>query len=1128
MQPAPHAAIAGRRASPGHSRTAETMTGARIYNLFPLLAGDVASWHAHLPRIAAMAFDWIYVNPFHFPGFSGSLYAVKDPRRLHPLLDDGSGRTTDEQLAALTEAAKAHGLRVMMDLVVNHTSKDSPLVERHPEWFVRGPDGAVQSPHAIDPADARRITVWGDLAELDYRERLERVPLVAHWRELVRHFASLGFAGFRCDAAYKVPGPVWADLIAAAREIRPDAVFAAETLGCRIEEVTGLQVAGFDYLFNSSKWWDFQAPWLLEQYNTFRHIAPSIAFPESHDTPRLVAELAERGITDPDEVARIYRQRYLFAATFSTAVMMPMGFEFGFAHKLDVVRTRPEDWEEPRFDLSSFIAEVNRTRAALPALNEEGPMRRLDSGGAIGLLRTTHSGDTWALTLVNPCREAVKARLDGLPGDAIEVTPDRGGRARLGSGRAAELGPGDVRLFVPAETARMADGGTRGGGASLVDTVRSRPIVIERVTPEIDGGRYPVKRVVGDQLTVEATLFKEGHDKLAAVVRYRRVDESVWHERAMEKTNAGLDRWRAHIPLEANTRYQYTIEVWRDVWGTWCDATQKKLTAGQDVRLELAEGRALLAETADRARGDDRALLQDVLRKYDAIAGAEQRATLLLASRVAHAMQRHADRSDAVHHDRDLEVVVDRERAVFGAWYELFPRSQGTVPGRSATFRECERRLPEIRQMGFDVVYLPPIHPIGRTHRKGPDNTLEAGPDDPGSPYAIGAREGGHDAVHPELGTLDDFRRFVAAVREHGMEVALDFAIQCSPDHPWIQQHPEWFRFRPDGSIKYAENPPKKYQDIVNVEFYGPHQDALWRELLRVVRFWVDEGVRIFRVDNPHTKPVPFWEWLIGSVQRTHPDVIFLSEAFTRPPMLQMLAKVGFTQSYTYFTWRNFKQELTEYLTELTQGESREYLRPNFFANTPDILPRYLQEGGRPAFRVRLVLAGTLSSVYGIYSGFELCENRAVPNSEEYLHSEKYEYKVWDWDRPGHIKADVARLNRIRFDNPALQRLDTLHFLPASDDDVLFYGKWTEDASNVVLCAVNLNPYDVAEAVIELPLDVLGIAENETFEVEELMGGTRHLWHGRKQRLRLDPRQQPAMIFRVNRWVRVHHREPCD
>ncbi len=657
------------------------------------------------------------------------------------------------------------------------------------------------------------------------------------------------------------------------------------------------------------------------------------------------------------------------------------------------------------------------------------------------------------------------------------------------------------------------------GAAGLAAGVQSRVIVIQNVSPELDGGRYAVKREAGDTLTVEADIFRDGHGKLSAVVLYKRKDEADWREAPLTLANPGLDRWSGEVELTENAPYLYTVEAWDDEFESWRDGAGKKLDAGQDIPLELTEGRELVAQAAARAGGPDAKALEKTLKDLDG-ARDDRRAEIMMSDAVRDLMARWPDRSRAVRYDRTLEVFVDRVAARFAAWYEMFHRSQGTVEGQWGTFDDCRRRLPEIKALGFDVIYFIPIHPIGRTHRKGPDNTLVAGPDDPGSPYAIGAEEGGHTAIHPELGTLEDFRRFVAACHEHGMEVALDFAIQCSPDHPWIKEHPEWFRFRPDGTIKYAENPPKKYQDIVNVEFYGDHQDALWQELLSVVLFWVENGVKIFRVDNPHTKPVPFWEWLIREVRRDHPDVIFLAEAFTRPPMLKMLAKVGFSQSYTYFTWRDFKGELTDYLTELTQSADKEFLRPNFFANTPDILPGYLQKGGRTAFMVRFVLAATLSSVYGIYNGFELCENEAVPGTEEYLHSEKYQFKVWNWRRRGHIKDLIAKVNRIRRENPALQELDNLRFYEADDDNVLFYGKMSADRRNMVFVAVNLDPFDAHEATLTFPLEDMAMEDTESFAVEDLLTGKKHLWTGPDHAVRLDPKRNPAVLFRVVPW---HH-----
>ncbi|WP_447979856.1 alpha-1,4-glucan--maltose-1-phosphate maltosyltransferase [Candidatus Nitrospira bockiana] len=643
-------------------------------------------------------------------------------------------------------------------------------------------------------------------------------------------------------------------------------------------------------------------------------------------------------------------------------------------------------------------------------------------------------------------------------------------------------------------------------------------IVIERVAPELDGGRYPVKREVGDRLEVTADIFKEGHDVLAAVVRFRKADESAWRESPM--VHVDNDRWAGWFDLTENTRYRYTIVAWVSPFESWRQEIAKKLKTQPDIGSELLEGRALVEAAAERAHGSDQVQLRQSLHRWTTSATQAEQADWALAESLAQLVRVHEERGALTIYPKELEVVVDRVLARYGAWYEMFPRSQGTVPGRSATFKDCERRLPAIQAMGFDVLYLPPIHPIGRTNRKGPNNRLDAGPDDPGSPYAIGNEHGGHDAVEPSLGTLQDFDRFVAAVRRHGMEVALDFAINCSPDHPYVRQHPEWFYHRPDGTIKYAENPPKKYQDIYPLDFYCRDWRALWNEMKRIILFWIDHGVHIFRVDNPHTKPVMFWEWLIREVQRNHPEVIFLSEAFTRPKMMRALAKAGFTQSYTYFTWRNSKQELTDYLTELTQSEMKEYFRPNFFTNTPDILPEILQQGGRPAFMSRLVLAATLSPSYGIYNGYELCENRAIPGTEEYLHSEKYEYKVWDWDRPGNLVDYITTVNRIRREQPALHEYENLRFYETDNDQVLYYGKTTFDRLNTVLVAVNLNPFQTQTARLVIPLADLGIRADETYQLHDLLTERRYLVTGDTHTILLDPFRDPAAIFAVRRWTR--------
>ena len=532
---------------------------------------------------------------------------------------------------------------------------------------------------------------------------------------------------------------------------------------------------------------------------------------------------------------------------------------------------------------------------------------------------------------------------------------------------------------------------------SLRGDVRS--VSIGNVRPELDGGRFPVKREVGDLFEVTADILREGHEALAAVLQYRTVKDPGWHEVRMEPL--GNDRWVGRFPLTENTRYLYTIEAYPDPYRTWAEDLKKRLAAGMDVTSELLEGAGLLRRTLPRAAGADRKRLEARLADFERADTAAARVRILLDEETLELVETYPDRSGATRYDRELEVVADRVLARFAAWYEMFPRSQGPLPGRHGTLRDCIDRLPDIAGMGFDVIYLPPIHPIGVSFRKGKNNSLTAGPDDPGSPWAIGNEHGGHKAVEPALGTLEDFRALVRAARQAGMEVALDYALQCSPDHPYVREHPEWFYARPDGTIKYAENPPKKYQDIYPLNFYCRDREALWEEAKSILLFWIEQGVRIFRVDNPHTKPIPFWAWVIAEIQAVHPEVIFLAEAFTRPKVMQALAKVGFTQSYTYFTWRNFKQELIDYFTELTQSDMAEYFRGNLFANTPDILAPILQQGGRPAFKMRLVLAATLSSVYGIYSGYELCENDAIPGTEEYL-------------KLGEVRDHGARLERPR------------------------------------------------------------------------------------------------------------------
>ncbi len=633
-------------------------------------------------------------------------------------------------------------------------------------------------------------------------------------------------------------------------------------------------------------------------------------------------------------------------------------------------------------------------------------------------------------------------------------------------------------------------------------------IVIQYPAPVVDGGAYPVKRVVGDTVAVSVDVFRDGHDLLRAVVKYRPPESRRWRETELRRIDEHLGgvRWAASFAVDRPGRWLYAFEAWSDRFGTWRDELQRKVAARQhDLAGELSEGVLLLREAVDRARTKrDIDLLEQALEKLEDVdANEAERHRAALSEDVYEAIRREQSRDDAATLE-PLALEVDRVRARFSTWYELFPRSWGGLKG-------VEAQLPRLAELGFDVVYLPPIHPIGHTNRKGADNAPTAAPGDPGSPYAIGDEHGGHEAIHPELGTIDDLRSLTKAASELGIDIALDLAINCSADHPWLKEHPEWFNHRPDGTIKYAENPPKRYIDIYNVNFDSPAWRELWDALRAIVLHWVDCGVKAFRVDNPHTKPTPFWAWLIEQVHAVDRDVIFLAEAFTRRAVMRHLAKVGFTQSYTYFTWKNARWELVEYVSELAYSGEQEYFRPNFFTNTPDILHAYLQHGGRPAFEARLVLAGTLSPSYGIYSGFESIENvPAHEGSEEYLHSEKYELKARALD--GELLPMVAALNRARRQNPALQELSNVTFLQTENEALIAYAKQT--AGNTLLTIVNLDPHHVQEGLTIVPAQ-LGLAP--VFTVRDLLGDELFEWRIGRNYVRLEPGMRQAHLLRVMR-----------
>ncbi|ULA58284.1 MAG: Alpha-1,4-glucan:maltose-1-phosphate maltosyltransferase [Nitrospira sp.] len=646
-------------------------------------------------------------------------------------------------------------------------------------------------------------------------------------------------------------------------------------------------------------------------------------------------------------------------------------------------------------------------------------------------------------------------------------------------------------------------------------------VAIEHVEPELDGGRYPVKRVVGDTIIVEADLFADGHDMIRGVLRSRHESQDHWLNTPLRPL--GNDRWQASFNVTELGQYHYGIVGWVDHFATWQRDMRKRLSAHQDVTVEMLIGKQLIEQAAGRASEALRRRLKDLQAMLSRCDSSPQALLhLLLEEETEEIMADCVDHRLSSSYDRDLIVVVDRPQARFSAWYEMFPRSTTDDEQPHGTFKDCESRLSYIAEMGFDVLYLPPIHPIGETHRKGRNNNPRGDSASVGSPWAIGSRTGGHTAIHSELGSLDDFTQLVAAAHTKGLEIALDLAFQCSPDHPYVTEHPEWFKTRPDGTIQFAENPPKQYQDIFPLHFETDAYPGLWKELREVVQYWIDHGIRIFRVDNPHTKPFLFWKWLIGDVKASYPETIFLAEAFTRPKVMYHLAKVGFTQSYTYFAWRNSKPELTDYFTELTASSVREYFRPNLWTNTPDILTEHLQHGGRPVFMARLALAATLGSSYGIYGpAFELYENRPQkPGSEEYLDSEKYEVRRWDISRPDSLKEFIGLINRIRRENPALQSDGRLQFHPIDNDYLLAYSKQSSDGSNMILIVVNLSPHHVHSGWLELDLATLGIQANRPFQVHDLLTHAYYVWQGPRNYVQLDPHSVPVQIFAVRRDLR--------
>ena len=976
-------------------------------------AGELAHWLPHLARAQALGFDHLCVSPIFTSSPTGDIFLTSDVERASPLL--GAHDTADEAVAAIAALCGAHGLTLLLDVVLDRAAADGSFARTaglpfRPQSFAQT---VVDPRQASDASHAVRLHLDGTGAS---------DALVRFWTERLLRLTQNGASGFRLLGFEQLPAAVLAEI----RRGVASALFLAWTPGIARDRLSAFAGIGLDGVFASTPWWDGKAAWYVEEHEALRRIAPIIALAEAPFGERI----AERGIAQS-------RRTLAIAAATGDGLMMPMGFEFLSRRRMDPRFAGPQDLPEaggnPAGELAPAIVEAN---ALVDRLTTAGHDLRSFTGPGS---RTTllRRGRTIVISISN---DAVKV-------SAIEPEPD------------------------------IVDSGRQRGNAIKTAT-RAPRIVIDNVTPRVEGGQgsgqsnspFAARRIVGQPVTVEADVFMDGHDVLAVDLQWRALDEAEWQHTPMRPL--GNDRWRAVFTPTRVGRWAFTVEACLDELATVRHALRLKKDAGVDFSVEATEEKQLEASGVHR--------------------------------------------SFTVRQEPALPLDVERPQAAFASWYELFPRSITDDARRHGTFADVIGHLPRIRDMGFDVLYFPPIHPIGRKNRKGRNNSLTPTADDVGSVYAIGSDEGGHDALHPELGTLEDFRRLIAAARDNGLEIALDFAIQCSPDHPWLKQHPDWYRHRPDGTIKYAENPPKKYEDIVNVDFYaeGAIPD-LWTALRDIVLLWAREGVRIFRVDNPHTKPLPFWQWMIADIRGRYPDTMFLAEAFTRPKMMYRLAKLGFSQSYSYFTWRNTKSELVEYMTELTTTGVAEFFRPNFFVNTPDINPLYLQGSGRAGFVIRAVLAATLSGLWGVYSGFEICEAAALPGREEYLDSEKYEIRVRDFDAPGNIVGEITALNRIRKAHPALQSHLGVSFYSSSNGQVLAYGKTATGHDDMIFTVLSLDPHQPQETSFEIPLWHWKLPDHGTLEAEDLMTGRRFTLNGKGQWLRLDPGDAPFVLWRL-------------
>ncbi len=1020
---------------------------------------DLAACEGAVRSAVTSGFNHLCVGPVFDLGPGGDPFLVSDHYRSITNLE--SAGAPPVLIKALRQTCEKAGLALFVDIVLDRVALGGASAKA-----LAGIYEGMPGLNPLDPRIGRRAATSALL-----RSGAEEAA-ADWWAELLSELVTAGAQGFRLLGLEGLPPQALTRILTRIRK-KTACAFWAWTPGLPWPRHGELVGADLSAVFASTCWWDGRAAWFVEEYESLRRIAPV---------------LGVAGVpfdTQAGSQAGTARSLMLAAAT-TDGLFVPEGASDGQA-----------------LQRAATLAEAIASRGI------SGGVRALTSPAeAVSVLLRTDGADarsarrSAAIAINNDLLHARE-----LPFDLAILPPAAGGALRItAADSCASLEPGEIRVLdvTPSRPVRSAK---KPGKREVNAAAAQSPIVIERVTPTVNGGAFAAKHIVGKPLVIEADIFADGHDLLGAEVLWWSADED--ERKAVKLTHIANDRWRATVTPDRIGRHYFSVEAWRDEYGSLAHGLEVKHRAGIDVTVELTEVAIFLGELEKEPR--IKALLDE------AEAPELEAAVALLTSAATRAtVAATAERSFRIQ-EGPFPVDVERPQAEFASWYELFPRSLTDDPKRHGTFDDVIQALPRVRAMGFDVLYFPPIHPIGKANRKGRNNTLTPGPEDVGSPYAIGGEDGGHDAIHRQLGTPEDFRRLVAAAREQGLEIALDFAIQCSLDHPWLREHPDWFKRRPDGTIKHAENPPKKYEDIVNVDFYAEGAvPSLWLALRDVVQHWVEEGVRIFRVDNPHTKPLPFWHWMIGDIRGRHPDVMFLSEAFTRPKMMYRLAKVGFSQSYTYFTWRNGKQEITDYLRELATTEVADYFRPHFFVNTPDINPIFLQNAGRAGFLIRAALAATLSGLWGVYSGFELCEAAALPGREEFLDSEKYEIRPRDFAAPGNIVAEITMLNRLRRSHPALQSHLDVTFYNAGNDQVLVYGKRVPGAADMVLVAVNLDPHHVQETGFEIPLWEWKLPDDGAIEVEDLVRGDRFTWHGKNQTLRLDPSVFPFAIWRLS------------